>query len=170
MARLYFLSAITSDLSGGDDFNLEILPNITTTASALSVSIAAGATEISYGYAEPLDPGLAGSVTGDYTVSVDVTTLNSNINMSFAVARVNSSGTQQTLSSTSGEVSFSTTGAKTLTLTGVDLGTFTSTDRLRVSYRFRNGAAHTAQTFGINRNSVDSYVSAPFNVKYFVTT
>lgn len=170
MARLYFFSSIASDLSGGADFNRELLPNITASASALSVSIAAAATETSYGYTEPLDPGLAGTVTGDYTISMDVTTANSNITMSFAVARVNSSGTQQTLSSTSTTVSFSTTGAKTLTLTGVNLGTFASTDRLRVSYNFINAAAHSSQSFGINQNSVDSYITTPFRVKYFVTT
>jgi len=170
VARLYFFSAATSDLTGGADFNRELLPNITTSASALSVTIAQAVTETSYGYTEPLDPGAAGSVTGDYTVSMDVTTANSNITMSFAVARVNSSGTQQTISSTSTTVSFSTTGAKTLTLSGVDLGTFTSTDRLRVSYLFANAAAHSSQTFGVNQNSVNSYISTPFRVKYFLTT
>lgn len=169
MARLYFFSAVTSDLTGGADFNRELLPNITTTASALSVTVAGSVTETSFGFTEPLDPGAAGTVTGDYTVSMDVTTANSNITMSFAVARINSSGTQQAISSTSTTVSFSTTGAKTLTLTSVNLGTFASTDRLRVSYLFANAAMGNA-TFGVNQNSVNSYVSTPFNVKYFVTT
>lgn len=170
MARLYYISAVTSDLLGGSDFNLKLLPNITATSSALSVTIAAASTETSFGYTEPSDPGLAGSVVGDYTISVDVTTANTNITMAFFVDRINSAGTSQTTSSTSATISFSTTGAKTLTLTGVDLGTFVSTDRLRVNYSFTNAAAHSNQSFGINQNSTNSYVSTPFRVKYFVLT
>lgn len=170
MARLYFLTSETSDLTGGLDFNLELEPNITSTASALSVSVAQAVTEVSYGYTSALDPGQAGSVVGNYTLSINVTSGAADMTMTFAVARVNSTGTQQTVSTASASMDLSTAGVKTATLSNINLGTFLSTDRLRVSYTFINGAAHNARTVGINRNSVDSYILTPFRAKYFITT
>lgn len=169
MARLYFLTSADSDLTGGSDFNKKLLPNIISAASGLTVATAGNVTETSYVFTEPPDPGSRGSVTGDFTISVDITTSGTNMSMTFAVARINSAGTQQSISSASSSISLTTTGVKTATLTGVNLGTFASTDRLRLHINHINGGAGS-RSFGLNLNSANSYLLTPFIVKFFATT
>jgi hypothetical protein len=169
MARLYFLSDLNSDISAPGDFSKELLPNISNSLATLSTTVAGNSSESAYGVAEPLDPGSAGSVTGNYTFSVNCTTAGTNMVVGFRVARINSAGTLQTESALSTEVSLATTGVKTATLTSINLGTFTSTDRLRVTYAFRNTGTGN-RTAAIECNSVNTYVITPFREKYFVTT
>ena len=170
MARVYYMTTNNSDLTGGADFNRKLEYEYTGAATALSVSIAAASTEVSRCYTEPLHPGASGSVTGNYTVSVFCSTANANINGTVTLHRINSAGTIQTSSAASSSVSFGTTGAKTFSFTSLSLGTFTSSDRLRVDFSFTNAAAHSASSFGIRFNDPDSDVITPFIVRAFVTT
>lgn len=166
MARLYFLSNVDSTLTAPGDFSKRLLPNITSSATSVTTTLAGNTTETAYGYTAPLDPGTAGTSTGTYTFSVDCTASASNMSLAFAVARVNNSGVQQSISSTSSSVDLTTTGVKTTTLSAVDLGTFASTDQLRVSYIFTNGGAgNRSPSIGVN--DPDTYVITPFVVKYF---
>jgi hypothetical protein len=169
MARLYFLSNINSDVTATGDFSKELLPNITGATTALSTTVGANSTETAFGVAETLDPGTAGTVVGDYTFSVNCSTAGTNMNVGFRVARINSAGTLQTESALSTEVLLTSTGVKTTTLTAVDLGTFASTDRLRVTYAFRNAGSGN-RTAAIDANSVNTFVMTPFRAKFFITT
>src|SRR5207245_11571874 len=80
-------------------------------------------------------------ITANYTVELNVPVANANILLSTAVARVTSVGVLQTLSGFAAEQSAGSTGIKTFSLTSVNLGTWSSGDRLKVYYRFRNTAA-----------------------------
>src|SRR5204863_512235 len=128
-----------SDLSGGLDFNRELNPG-TETAGSIAVSVAAGATEDSFGFTRAGQPGVSG-ITGNYIVEMNVTVANANIWLSVALARVDSGGVEQTRSSFTAETQLSTTGQKTFSFTGLNLGTWSSGNRLKVYYRFRNAAA-----------------------------
>ena len=165
MARIYYLSSTNSDLTGGIDFNKHLTSNIAT-ASTISPASAASATEISRAYTQILHPGSAGTVTGNYTVTIDVTVANSNIFVSVQIHRINSTGTIQTSSTATAEQQILSTGQKTFTLSSVNLGTFTSTDRLRVDYRVRNSAMGS-QSITIATDDVDSSIITPFVTRQF---
>ena len=166
MARIYYLSSTNSDLTGGIDFNKHLTSNIAT-ASTISPSSASGATEISRAYTQILHPGSAGNARpGDYTVTIDVTVANSSIFVSVQIHRINSTGTIQTSSTATAEQQISSTGKKTFTLSTVDLGTFTSTDRLRVDYKIRNSAMGS-QSITIATDDVDSSIITPFVTRQF---
>src|SRR2546425_1975285 len=135
----YALNMTNSDLPGGNDFTKELGDYITDLN--LPVSVAANATEDSFGFTKASVPGTTG-VTGDYLLLIWVTTGNSNIQLSTAVARVNSSGIQQATSLFSSEVPASS-GQKSFTFTAPTLGTWSSGDRLRITYRFRNTVGTT---------------------------
>jgi hypothetical protein len=77
------------------------------------------------------------------------------------IARINSSGTVQGSTFTSAEQSLGTTGVKTFTFTSANLGTWTTGDRLRVSYIFRN-TAKTPQTVTIGTGTTNEEVITPF--------
>lgn len=166
MARLYYLSALDSDLTATGDFSKQLATNPVGASSELTTTLAGNTTEISCGYTQPLDPGTAGTFVGDYTFSVSCTGSASNMSVTFTVARVNSSGTEQTVSAESSSVDLTTTGIKTTTLSSVDLGTFESTDRLKVIYTFTNaGAGNRSPSIAVN--SYSTYVLTPFKIKYF---
>ncbi|TMI77087.1 MAG: hypothetical protein E6H05_01665, partial [Bacillati bacterium ANGP1] len=142
----YALNNTNSDLTGGLDFNKELGDYITDLS--IAVSVAGVQTEDSFGFTKAGVPGAVG-VTGDYIFSMYVTTANANIQLSAAVARVNSAGVQQAISGSATEQSAGTTGPKSFTFTAPALGTWSAGDRLRVTYRFRNTAASTQSvTFG----------------------
>lgn len=166
MARLYFLSNVDSTLTAPGDFSKRLLPNRSGSMTSVSTTIAGNTTETAYGYTSPVDPGVAGTSVGTYTFSVNCTTSASNMTLAFAAARVNSSGVQQSISATSSSVDLTTTGVKTTTLSSVDLGTFSSTDQLRVSYIFTNGGSGNRSP-DIGVNDPDTYVLTPFTVKHF---
>lgn len=160
MAISFYLSATNSDLSGGADFN-KVLSTATETAGTLSVAVASAATEVSYGYTTSGVPGVGGTSTGSFSVEINVTTANSNITLSVALARVNSAGTQQAVTAYATGQSAGTTGVKTFTFTDPALGTWAAGDRLRVQYRFVNGAMST-QTVGIGTGTTNEACDTPF--------
>ena len=138
VSTAYYLSATASDLSGGADFSRKLV-TATEGAGTIACSIAGSATETSYGFTEPGIPGVCGRAgPRPYTVEVNVTVLNANIQISVSLARVNSAGTAQNTVAATDEQSAGTTGVKLFTLNDTDLGEFADGDRLRVSYIFRN--------------------------------
>src|SRR5213592_3788158 len=160
----YVLRSTNSDLSGGLDFNRELNPG-TETAGSIAVSVAAGATEYSFGFTRAGQPGVSG-ITGNYIVEMNVTVANANILLSTAVARVNSVGVLQTLSGFAAEQSAGSTGVKTFSLTSVNLGTWSSGDRLKVYYRFRNTAA-SAQSVTLQTGTTSAEAMAPWTIGDF---
>ena len=158
---VYVLKSANSDLTGGADFNKELYPGAETVGT-IAVSVPASATDISYGFTKAGEPGLSGA-TGNYTVEMNVTVANSNIQLSAAVARVNSAGTQQAISAFTAEQSAGTTGVKTFSFTGTDLGTWASGDRLRVSYKVRNTVA-SVQSVTLGTGTTSAEATAPWTV------
>src|SRR3989475_11473644 len=91
----YAMNMTDSDLTvAGADFNKEL--DVYTGDISIPVSVAANATEYSYGFTKVGVPGAAG-VTGDYIVRFTVTSAgaNSNIWLSAAVDRENSAGVKE---------------------------------------------------------------------------
>jgi hypothetical protein len=166
MARIYYFSSVVSDLSGGADFSSYFYPNPGASGNTGSISIAQAATEVSYGFTPVLHPGAAGTVTGDYTVDVDITTANTNIFLAIQLHRINSAGTVQTSSAASAEQQLSTATLYTFTFASLSLGTFASTDRVRIDFRIRNNAAHTTQSFAIGYPNTD--IVTPWAARFSV--
>jgi hypothetical protein len=159
----YYLSSSNSDLSGGADFSRKLVTAVES-ASTIAVSVAASSTETSYAFTEPGIPGVCGRAgPRPYTVEVNVTVLNANIQISVNLARVNSAGTVQRAWKASAEQSAGSTGVKTFSFTDVDLGEFGYGDRLRVSYIFRNTAG-SVQSVTIGTGTASEEVKAKWIV------
>lgn len=170
MARRYYLSATNSPFAAIGDFYKKLTQNIASSSSTTSFSITGAVTENSFSATEPLHPGTAGNVTGDYIVTVDVTTANANIFLSVFVSRIDGVfGDVQTSSSTTAEQQMSTTGQKTFTLSAVNLGTFGSNDQFRITYVARNAVMGT-QVLAFATDDLDSSVLTPFTSRVFVVT
>jgi hypothetical protein len=157
----YVLRAANSDLSGGADFSKRLQVG-TETAGSITISVAGNATEDSFGFTDTGHPDDDG-VTGDYTVEVSVLGLGlATINLSVAVARINSAGVQQTISAFAAEQA-GTPGVKTFAFTAINLGTWAAGDRLKVVYRFRNTLALTG-SLDIQTGTTDAQVIAPWTI------
>lgn len=157
----YQLSSSASGCTGGADFNAEVLE--TGAASAgLSVDVLNLATEDNFGFTAVNNPSTSG-ITGNYTVEVNVTTGNADLEISIAVARVNSGCVEQAISTFTAEQT-ATAGVKTFTLTSINLGTWASGDRLKVVYRFRDTSAHANEAATIGTGSTDAEVIAPWTL------
>jgi len=101
-------------------------------------------------------------------VTIDVTVANSLVFVSVQIHRINSTGTIQTSSTTTAEQQISSTGKKTFTLSSANLGTFTSTDRLRVDYKIRNSdMGRGSQSITTATDDVDSSIITPFVTRQF---
>lgn len=118
MAVTYYLTSTNSDLTGGSNWS-EALSQSTSAQSDLTISISVGATETDYGYSPSGEPGSAGT-TGTFTIKVNIITGDTNVQASVAVARVNSSGVQQAISSFTAEQTASA-GIKTFTVSSPPL-------------------------------------------------
>lgn len=139
MTTRYFLSSTASDLSGGADFSkkLDTNPGFGTT---LSVTIAASATETSYGFTEALVPGRRGSVgLQEYAVSVKVNTAG-NMELKIQLRRISASGTVLTSSSQTAAQSLNSAGVKKFEVYA-DLGRFEKDERIRVDFAFTDLSA-----------------------------
>lgn len=159
MTATYILNETTSDLTGGGgNFNVT-LP----TSAAIPNVLSVGGNPTDYGSAFTASgvPGTDGA-TGDYTVEMNVTTANSDVEISVQLHRVNSSGTVQTSSSVSATQSGATTGVKTFTFTNQSLGTWASGDRLRVDYIGNRVTGHGTQQVVIGTQSTNAEVVTPF--------
>lgn len=158
MAQTFYLGSTASDLTGGADWN-RYLEQTTETAGTVNAPVAAGATEVQYGFTRAGVPS-GGIVPGDFTVELENTQASTARHASIQLHRVDSSGVVQASSSISAEQTLSPTGVKTFSFTGVDLGTWSSGDRLRVDYRFRNSGG-LASTFIIRTGTTDTEVVTP---------
>lgn len=137
----YILKAKTSDLSGGADFNREISADAET-AGSITVTVANGATETSYGFTKPYKPSNADWETGTIAVEVKVTTANTNMFLKVSASRLNSAGVVQETSSETAEQQLSTTGVKTFTIPSMNWAAGNCTDRIRINYIFRSANSH----------------------------
>lgn len=164
MAQTYILRDTASDLTGGAEFNNQLL--LTTGADGdIVFTVAAAATDIGSGFTEPGVPGTDGA-TGDYNpVEVEVEVGSTAIELSIQLHRVNPSGVVQTSSSASAEQQ-ATAGIKTFSFTALSLGTWAAGDRLRVDYRARSTAAHGNTSITIGANTIDQEVVTPFTAPY----
>src|SRR3569833_333768 len=162
MAQTYYLSSLSSDLSGGADFNRKQV-SAKKTASSIVFNVAFNSTEDSFAFTEPGIPG-SGGATGDYSVVVKISANNSTgPSLAIAWARVDSSGTQQAISSfTSSQAVTTTTQVLTFSATAVNLGTWAVGDRLKVVYRFINTAGGGRQ-FTVETGTANAAVTTAFN-------
>jgi hypothetical protein len=160
MSTTYVLRNTTSDLSGGDSFSL-LLRQAPIGAASMGVSVNASATGDSYGFTAAGDPSDLG-LTGTYTVTVNVTTGNTRLQLSIGLQRISNSGVVQQSSGFTLEQT-ATAGIKTFNFPSTALGTWTSGDRLRVTYRFRNTFT-MAQTCVIEVNTANTVVVAPWTL------
>lgn len=167
MSATYVLKATSSDLTGGSDFTRELSTG-TEATGGITVSVAKGATEDSLGFTIAGEPGSSGA-TGNYTVEINVTTGNTNVQLSVAVSRVNSAGAQQVISAFTTEQQ-ATAGLKTFSLSAIDLGVWAVGDRLKVVYRFRNTNTMSAQSVAIETGTTSAEVLAPFTTPPVVVT
>lgn len=157
----YYFTDTASDLTGGNDFS-NLLSDTSGTAGSQGVSISRTDTEDSYAWTAAGVPGANGT-TGNFSTEVDIEAGDSGTYLSVAWARVNSSGTQQAISSFTSE-QVCTAGVKTFSATSVNLGTWATGDRLRVTYRFRGTSAHSTVNMTLGANDTDSETVAPWTI------
>lgn len=169
MARLYYPTTVTSDLSGGADFNRYMNPTTSFTSTGLTFATASAATEISYCFTVAASPSFVGALSGNYTVSIDIATANSNLTLSVQLNRINSAGTVQTAGGFATGQVLTTTGQKTFTFTALSLGTWAETDRLRLDVRIINAAMNTQSTQILFADE-QTYVLTPFSVQALLCT
>jgi hypothetical protein len=101
-----------------------------------------------------------GSNAGKYsTVSLDITTGNTNVRYSARIIRVNSSGVVQAYGPLSAESSAGTTGIYTFNCSWNGLGTWVSGDRLRLDVRARNNTTSSSQSFTLTYASANSSIA-----------
>lgn len=156
----YYASNAASDLSTGADFT-KALVSSGQSSGTQACSIAKSATEVSHAYCASGDPAnIGGGSVGTYTVVVPFSAINSNLYLSLTLSRTNSTGTAQASSSASAEQQLTATGNYTFTFSNLDLGTFGSTDRLRIAYSFRN-ASSQARSATIDFGS-SHYIDTPW--------
>lgn len=149
----YYLRNTVSDLSGGADFNYSLL-NAAGTGSTLSVTVAGNATEDSYAFTPAGTPSALDDVVAA-SVEIEVTSSNSNVNLSAAVARVNSSGVVQATSPFAAEQTASANAVYTFSIPAPALGTWQAGDRLCAIYRFRaTNSMSQSITIGIGTSQV----------------
>jgi hypothetical protein len=162
MPAPYYLKATNSDLTGGADFTKRLDADVAAQGT-LSVTIAKAASEDSLAFTPAGTPGVNGGTgSQSWTVKVNVTTAAASTNIAVAVARVNSAGTQQSISSFTAFQSSGSTGVKTFTLSSVNLGTWVAGDRLKVVYRFQNTHSSQTRTVVIATGTTDTQVTAPW--------
>lgn len=163
----YYFSSVNSDLGGGADFNKELALS-TSASSSIGVTVAGGATEVSYGYTPFGYPG-DGGTSGDITVEVNVLIVNTAFYISTQIHRVSFFGEVLASSTISNEQQASSTGVKTFTFINPSLGTWKIGDRLRVDYRFRN-ANVPSLTLTIGNNTVNEEIVTPFGNPSIIPT
>lgn len=160
MTTTYLLRGTPSDLAGGADFSAALTQDAPGIGNSYIVSVAASATEDSYGFTPVNDPSTLG-ITGVYSVVVGIQAGNTNIQVSIALSRINAAGVAQQASAFSLEQT-ATVGTKTFNFPSTNLGTWSSGDRLRVTYRFRS-TSNMVQSTQVGHTDGSSTVTAPWN-------
>lgn len=169
MAQRFFTTGTTSDITNATAvinfitaFN--VIGGVTTTGLS---AIASGGTQVVSFFTPPLHPGLDGNITGNYSFLYTINTANNNISGTCILRRVNSAGVVQTSSAASASQSFGTTGTKTYSFTNLSLGTFLSTDRIRIDITATNGAMNN-QSYGIVNNNGIAALNTPSNARFVI--
>lgn len=160
MSALYYVTNTDSDLSGGADFNKKLLTSAGSSAN-LTLNFGNSEARTSYAFTEPNVQVVQGEIA-TYTITVNFSTTNAQGRLAISLSRLNSAGTVQQTSPATAE---QTTGAnRTFTLTDVNIGEFSATDRLRVNFLFRNNST-MAQSWDITfgTSTVDVSFIAPVN-------
>lgn len=161
MTARYYLSSTNSDLSGGADFNKEFDrdPGLPT---PLTITVAASATETSYGFTPKLAPGRRASVgVQDYTVTFGVKTAGT-IDLKIQIRRIGADGTVKASSAQTAVQSLNSTGKKTFELPAVDLGTFEKDERIRIDYIFTETSA-SESSVETELDTKDTWFLAPWD-------
>lgn len=160
MTTTYVQRSTASDLSAPGEYDLQLLEGAAALVDRLIV-LAASQTKEGYHYTEPGVPGVVGGV-GNYTVAVDIAAGDTNVQISAAVARVNSLGVVQQQTAFSAEQT-AAGAVLNFSFTNVNLGTWVAGDRLRAAVRYRNSHTHTARDVTVSFNTVDCQVVAPWS-------
>lgn len=173
MSTTYYLSSTTSDLTGptenqAPDSNRYILASTGTLASVtLNLATTGTGQQTDWFFTQSGVPGTAGGVqtSADYTVEINVTSGSTVTDMAVKVARINSSGTVQAESAFTANQLASPTGVKTFNITGANLGTFASGDRVRLGLRstIPTGGGSMGQNITLGLNTTDSEFIAPWD-------
>lgn len=149
MARIYLVTRLSADLTGGDDFDFLLMPARNQTGTQ-RIDVAANSTHTSYLFTPAGHPGLSANPVGSFPNNpaefrINITTASTNVSLVVRASRINSTGTVQTgpVNSDTGSVSLGTTGVKTFNWDQFSLGTFASTDRLRLDLAFTSTAPHS---------------------------
>lgn len=161
MARTFRFANSVSDLTLGGAFTHELLD---TAAGTDQITAASGGGTNDGLFATGIGiPGIGGA-TGDYTVVLNVSTAASGTEARVTVSRYNA-GFQASVNLNAGAyTSTATTGDKTFTGTGVNLGTWAAGDRLVVTVNVRNTNAHggaAGPTF--DHTATNARVDTPFS-------
>jgi hypothetical protein len=162
--RRYFPSTLNSDLTGGTFFNRFGTYFLAGTPTGLSFTAGAQQTTTSFVFTQPLHPGTSGTFTGDYTIPVVIATGANQVNLSMSLQRISSTGTVLTNSGATAEQT-AIAGTLTFTFTNLSLGTFARTDRLRISYIFRNTTGHANIPMQVVFNDEGHFIEAPYAVR-----
>ena len=156
----YTLRNDDSDLSGGADFDKDLVVG-TVALATIQPFVAASSTEDSFGYTQANIPNSATWDTGNWTVEISVSTANIWIYFDAAVARVDSSGTQQEITSFAGEQQADKAETLTFSFTDISWSGGDAGDRIRVTYRIRNNNSHAVQAAVIETGTVETEIVSP---------
>lgn len=158
--RLY-ITETNSDLSGGDDVDLQLV-RVTDVEDWTAFSIAASSTETQYWYSNANDPYNDDWETGDMLLVMETKNNESSsyLHFRFRVSRINSSGTVQESSSWSSwyDSPWGDRELCILTLSSVSWTGGSRTDRIRIDLECKND--HTSgKTMGFYANDADSFLN-----------
>lgn len=156
-AETYYLSSTNSDQAPASNAFSKKLLNITpltATTGTLAVSFTAGQSKDAYGFTEPSIPGIDDGAGPRTYVAYLSHTSQSCIDVKVYLARVNSAGTVQTETQLGNVQNMGTMSFHSFS-GSVDLGTFATTDRLRIRYNMQN-ICTTAPSMTVNFNTVSS--------------
>lgn len=137
---IYFLSKLSSDLTGGVDFNSiasEIL-EVNDSIEIITPSVDASAIYTSYAFTEPNVPNNSHWETGSITVEVGILGCGGFQNIDISVSRVNSLGDVQETTEKAGEQNCIFRGVKVFTVPPMIWSAGSASDRIRINYHVRN--------------------------------
>lgn len=163
-SETYYLTSTNSDqapASNAFSKKLLILPPVAGTMGNTAVAFTAGQAKDGYGFTEPSVPGIDdGTGAKNYSVVMSHTA-QACIDTKVFIARVNSAGTLQTEVQLGAATNMAS--VTTHTFSGIaDLGTFATTDRIRVRYNMQN-VCTSAPSMTVNYDTA-SIMSAPISV------
>ena len=137
----YKLKAKNSDLTGGADFSKELSID-TEAASSLTIAVANGASETSYGFTKLHKPSNADWETATLSPIIKVTTANSLMFFRASASRVDKAGVVQETSAQSPEVQLDLIGSYSVVIPSTNWAAGNCDDRLRINYVFRSTNGH----------------------------